>query len=123
MKYFSNQFDEAKWKYISDTHIKVKTELLLDIPPSDEFRIHITRYPSGASAEPHSHEWEHADYVLKGRGKAMVEGTEENIKEGTFIYVPRYGVHAVYNTGKEELVLFGVSGPPRTKEGYDQLKK
>ena len=115
---------EHVWQYISDTHDdSVKIEPLLDMPPAKELRIHITRFQPGAGTDPHTHEWEHAMYFMGGTGKAIVDGKETNVKKGILVFVPRNAVHVVLNTGTEELVVFGVSGPPRTEAGYAQLRK
>ncbi|MBU1205659.1 MAG: hypothetical protein ABIE47_11475 [Pseudomonadota bacterium] len=59
MKYFYDKFETYTWQYISDTHShSTQAEVIVDIPPATEFRIHITRFPSGAGADPHTHEWE-----------------------------------------------------------------
>lgn len=116
--------EEYTWQYISDTHSdSVKIEVLLDIPPAKEFRIHITRFQPGAGADPHTHEWEHAMYIMKGTGKVEILGEEMIVREGVVAFVPQYAIHSILNTGDEELVVFGVSGPPKTEAGYAQLKK
>jgi mannose-6-phosphate isomerase-like protein (cupin superfamily) len=95
----------------------------VDIPPAKEFRIHITRFKPGAGADPHSHEWEHAMYIMNGTGKVVIEGEEAIVKKGMLAFVPKGGVHSIYNIGKDELVVWGVSGPPKTESGYAQLKR
>ena len=123
MRYIYERFEEYTWQYISDTHSKsAKTEVILGIPPAKEFRIHITRFQPGAKANPHSHEWEHAMYIMKGTGKVVIEGEEAIVKEGMLAFVPCDAVHSILNVGKDELVVWGVSGPPKTEAGYAQLK-
>ena len=124
MSYFYDKFEEEKVQYLADTHSQsMKAYLLLGIPPAKEFRLSQGRFQPGAGAEPHTHEWEHAMYILKGTAKAIIDGEEAIMKEGTLGFVPRNAVHSIENIGKDELVVFGVSGPPRTDEGYAQLKK
>jgi len=115
---------EHVWQYISDTHsTSVKIEPILDMPPAKEFRIHITRFQPGAGADPHSHEWEHAMYFMGGTGKVVIQGKETIVKKGMLAFVPRHAVHSVLNIGEDELVVWGVSGPPKTEAGYNQLRK
>jgi len=124
MKYFYDQFEEYTWQYIADTHSEsAKAEILVDIPPAKEFRIHITRFRPGAGADPHTHEWEHAMYIMQGTGKVVIQGEEAVVKKGMLAFVPRDAVHSVVNIGKDELVVWGVSGPPKTEAGHAQLKK
>jgi quercetin dioxygenase-like cupin family protein len=113
MKYFYDRFEGASWQYISDTHSEsVKTEILIDIPPATEFRIHTTRFQPGAGAEPHSHEWEHAMYFMAGTGKVVIQGEEAVVKKGMMAFVPRErSLGLEYR--QDELVV-GVSGPPKT---------
>ena len=112
------------WQYITDTHSEsTKIEVILDIPPAKEFRIHTTRFQPGAGANPHSHEWEHAMYFMGGTGKVVIQEKETIVKKGMLAFVPRYAVHSVLNIGEDELVVWGVSGPPRTEEGHAQLRK
>ncbi|MFC1916083.1 cupin domain-containing protein [Chloroflexota bacterium] len=116
--------EEHVWQYISDTHSdSVKIEVILDMPPATEFRIHTTRFQPGAGAEPHSHEWEHAMYIIKGTGKVKIQGKETTVKEGMLAFVPRHATHSILNTGEDELLVWGVSGPPKTEAGYAQLKR
>jgi len=124
MKYFYDRFEEYTWQYISDTHSEsVKTEVIVDIPPAKEFRVHITRFQPGAGASPHTHEWEHAMYIMHGTGKVVIEGEEAIVRKGMLAFVPQGAVHSIYNIGQDELVVWGVSGPPKTEAGYVQLKR
>lgn len=124
MEYFYDKFETYTWQYITDTHSNsVKTEVILDIPPAKDFRIHISRFDPGAGAEPHSHEWEHAMYIMNGTGRAMIEGKEAIVKKGMLAFVPANSTHAIHNIGDDELVVWGVSGPPKTEAGFAQLKK
>lgn len=124
MQYIYDKFEQDSWQYIADTHSDaVKTEVLMSIPPAKEFRIHITRFQPGQGADPHSHEWEHAMYITKGTGKVSINGEEAIVKKGMLAFVPREAVHSIYNIGKGELVVWGVSGPPRTAAGFAQLQK
>ncbi len=124
MKYFYDKFETYTWQYISDTHShSTQAEIIVDIPPATEFRIHITRFPSGAGADPHTHEWEHAMYIMQGTGKVVIDGEEAIVKPGMLAFVPKLGVHSISNIGQDELVVWGVSGPPKTDAGYAQLRK
>jgi mannose-6-phosphate isomerase-like protein (cupin superfamily) len=60
---------------------------------------------------------------MEGTGKVVIEGEEAVVKEGTLAFVPKNGQHSIYNIGGDELVIWGVSGPPKTEFGYAQLKK
>lgn len=125
MKYFFDKFEEKySWQYIADTHSpSCKIEVLLDIPPAKELRINIARFQPGTGATPHTHEWEHAMYFVQGTGKMVIADEEAVVKVGMLAFVPRGAAHSIVNTGNEELVVWAVSGPPKTEAGYAQLKK
>ena len=126
MEYFYEKFEEDTSAYLTKTgDIKgsAKATLLLGIPPAKEFRLNIARFQPGAGHDAHTHEWEHAFYIMKGTGKAVVEDKEAVVTEGMLVFVPPHLVHSLENVGQEELVVFGVSGPPKTEAGYAQLKK
>jgi quercetin dioxygenase-like cupin family protein len=114
VQYFYETFEEDRSQYFS---------VITDIPPAKEFRIVRARFQPGAGAQPHSHEWEHAMYIMKGTAKAVIQGEEAMVTEGMLAFVPRNAVHSIENIGEGELVVLGVSGPPRTAAGYAQLKK
>jgi quercetin dioxygenase-like cupin family protein len=124
MSYFYEKFEEDHSQFYIDTHdASVKAYKVLGIPPAEDFRISLAKFPPGTVAHPHTHEWEHAMYILKGTAKATIQGEEGIIKEGMLAFVPRNTLHSIENIGKDELIVFGVSGPPRTEAGFAQLKK
>ena len=124
MRYFYDTFEEDTSQYLADTHDdSVKVEVITDMPPATEFRITRARFQPGAGAEVHSHEWEHAMYIMEGTAKVIIDGEEATVTEGMLAFVPRNTIHSIQNVGKGELVVFGISGPPRTDAGYAQLKK
>ena len=52
---------------------------------------------SGGHTPRHSHDWEHVNYVIRGRGKLMVDGKTEDIKEKDFAFVPSNIEHQFSN--------------------------
>jgi len=125
MKYFYDKFETSyNYQYMLDTHSgSVKNEILLDIPPSKELRVNLAHFPPGTSATPHTHEWDHCMYIVKGKGKMVVAEEEGMIKKGMVIFIPPGAVHSVENIGKGELIVLGISGPPKTEAGFAQLKR
>jgi len=122
MSYYISNFKEYTWKYIKETHSsETKVKVLLDFSRAKEFRIHITLFPPGAGTEEHTHEWEHAMYVMQGRARAKIGEEESTMTPGVLGFIPRDTIHSIENIGQEDLVVWGVSGPPRSKAGYDQL--
>ena len=124
MRYFFEHFEAENAQYLADTHSEsMKAYSILGIPPAAEFRLTQGRFPPGIGCDPHTHEWEHAMYIVKGTAKVVIQGEAAILTEGMLGFVPRDAVHVIENIGKDELVVLGVSGPPRTEAGYAQLKK
>ena len=59
----------------------------------------------GGEIPPHSHNWEHEIYVLKGRGILGWPGEERKIEADMVIYVPPNISHWYKNTGDEDLTF------------------
>ena len=125
MKYIHDKFETSyNYQYMLDTHSgSVRNEILLDMPPCKDFRVNLAYFPPGTSATPHTHEWDHCMYIIKGKGKMVVAGEEGIIKKGMVIFIPPGAVHSVENIGKGEMVVLSVSGPPKTEAGFAQLKR
>ena len=62
-------------------------------------------------------------YIMQGTGKVVIDGEEAIVKPGMLAFVPKFGVHSISNIGQDELIVWGVSGPPKTDAGYAQLRK
>lgn len=57
---------------------------------------------SGGYTPRHSHDWEHVNYVIRGRGKLMIDGHEQEINERDFAFVPPNSEHQFTNPYDEE---------------------
>jgi mannose-6-phosphate isomerase-like protein (cupin superfamily) len=55
--------------------------------------------------------------VEAGNGKAIINGYEYKIKDGSSIVVPAGSKHNFINTGKDELKLYSLYSPPHHKDG------
>jgi len=80
----------------------------------------ITRVRPGLLLKPcHSHkDIEEIAYVVKGKGKAWIEGEVCEISEGDSLLFPANSKHMVKNTGKTTLeLLCFFSSPDYRKEG------
>lgn len=54
---------------------------------------------------------------VAGTGKAVLNGVESPIGEGTLVMVPRGTSHNFINTGSEDLKIVTIYAPPRHKVG------
>jgi mannose-6-phosphate isomerase-like protein (cupin superfamily) len=55
--------------------------------------------------------------IEAGQGKAILNGEEHAIEDGTAIVVPAGTAHNIVNTGSEPLKLYSVYTPPEHKDG------
>ena len=63
------------------------------------FRV-FTVSPGGHSPY-HSHDWFHANYILGGSGKVIIDGVEHPVRTGSVAYIEGGKKHHFVNTGTE----------------------
>ena len=56
----------------------------------------------------HSHPWEHAVYVISGKGVILDSGKERRLGKDDVLYIPADQKHQIKNTGEFPLVLVSV---------------
>jgi len=59
----------------------------------------------GGHTPNHSHDWEHVNYVISGRGTLEIDGKKHELPAGSFAFVPPNQKHQYSNTGKEDFVM------------------
>lgn len=60
----------------------------------------------------------------KGEGKAVIDGNEYPLEDGTAVIVPAGAEHNIVNTsGSEELKLYTIYSPPHHKDGIVRATK
>jgi quercetin dioxygenase-like cupin family protein len=70
-----------------------------------------TEMDVNGNAAPHSHEYEQALYVIKGKISVTLN-REENVAEaGTIVFIPPRVIHSMKNIGNEKAILLGVNAP------------
>ena len=74
-----------------------------------EGKIIPTHIHKGGSIGLHTHETsDDINYVISGEGKAICDGEEEILKEGTCHICKKGSTHSITNTGEEDLVLLTI---------------
>jgi mannose-6-phosphate isomerase-like protein (cupin superfamily) len=71
-------------------------------------------------------ETHHLDQFIRieaGSGKAVLDGVEHEISDGTAIVIPAGTKHNVINTGAEPIKLYTVYSPPEHKDGVIRTTK
>jgi quercetin dioxygenase-like cupin family protein len=78
------------------------------ISPSEGWEGYVMRVfdiGTGGNTPKHTHDWPHINYVLEGSGTLYLDGTNHEIKKGSFAYVPGGKEHSFINTGSEKLSI------------------
>jgi mannose-6-phosphate isomerase-like protein (cupin superfamily) len=84
-----------------------------------DFRVSVYR-PKG-HVEAHKHDIiEQVYYFLSGRGLLTLDGEPRIIEPNTAVFIPPGVVHAIENTGLEDLVFIVVSSPPQELSRLDK---
>ena len=78
------------------------------VGPDQGWEDHILRVFTvrpGGNTPRHSHDWEHVNYVISGKGTLEIEGTKHQLETGHFAVVPPNKVHQYANTGDRDFVM------------------
>ena len=76
-----------------------------------DFRI--STYAPKGHVEPHTHSaTEQVYYILSGKGVMILGERRVVVEPHTSIFIPPHMVHAIENTGLDDLVFVVVSAPP-----------
>ena len=76
-----------------------------------DFRV--SRYPIRGRVEAHTHDVaEQIYYIISGMGTARLGDDTVVVGPGDTLFVPPREVHAIENTGNEDLVFVVVTSPP-----------
>ena len=57
----------------------------------------------GGTTPSHSHPWYHANYVLEGQGKVVIEGVDNPVEAGSVAFIDGGKKHNFVNTGSTAL--------------------
>lgn len=55
--------------------------------------------------------------IERGDGKAILNGEEHNLKDGSIVVIPAGTKHNIINTGSSDLKLYTIYAPPEHKDG------
>lgn len=64
--------------------------------------VRVFRLKPGGFTPKHSHDWEHVNYIIKGRGKLTIDGEANELSAGDFAFVPPNANHQFENPFDEE---------------------
>jgi quercetin dioxygenase-like cupin family protein len=101
--------------FVPAKHVKCNTKVLLEEANAGAKNLSMFRseFEVGGYAESHSHTFEQAYYILKGRGIVTIGKEEYKIKPGNAVMFPPNMEHSIKNTGTTPLWLIAINAPPK----------
>jgi quercetin dioxygenase-like cupin family protein len=56
----------------------------------------------GGNTPKHAHDWEHVNYIIKGKGQLMIDGVDHVVEKRDFAFVPPNKEHQFSNPFDED---------------------
>lgn len=73
--------------------------------------------PAGEEIGEETHGQDQFIRIEAGEGKAVIDGTEHEIRDGVAVVVPAGATHNIINTGSDDLKLYSLYAPPHHADG------
>jgi len=67
-----------------------------------DYTLRVFKIKPGGNTPAHQHDWEHVNYIMAGRGKLMIDGTEYDVSKKDFALVPPNKKHQFRNPYDED---------------------
>jgi quercetin dioxygenase-like cupin family protein len=85
----------------------------------------LIRIPAGHKVKPaHSHPaGEEVVYIIRGSGRALVDGEVAPIRGGSLVLFPQGKVHMLHNTGTDEMKVICFFAPATSLENYKMFEE
>ncbi len=101
--------------FLPAKHVKCLTRALLEEANVGCKNLSMLRseFEVGGYADTHTHPFEQAYYILKGRGEVTIGKESYKIKAGSAMVFPPNVDHSIKNTGKTPLWLVAINSPPK----------
>ncbi|MFH2054844.1 MAG: cupin domain-containing protein [bacterium] len=64
--------------------------------------LRVFRIGAGGQTPHHQHDWEHINYIMKGKGTLTIGDQTTEVKQGDFALVPPNTMHQFRNPNSEE---------------------
>lgn len=92
---------EAKVMTLPDTVGVVKRSCVTPANGWEGYVMRVFDVEPGGHTGLHNHPWPHINYIPQGTGILHMDGTDYELTEGSFAYVPADVPHQFRNAGKE----------------------
>jgi quercetin dioxygenase-like cupin family protein len=63
----------------------------------DGYTLRVFKIAPGGHTPRHTHDWEHVNYIISGKGKLFLDGKEYEMSEKDFAFVPPNALHQFQN--------------------------
>jgi quercetin dioxygenase-like cupin family protein len=92
--------------------------ILIDEPTTgaQAFSLLVNEIRPGFAGREHSHAVEHAMYIIRGRGRFLLDGEEHSVEPGTAMFVPPHVSHTLACEGDEPLQYVVIYAPGGTEQ-------
>ncbi len=98
IKYSDLTLDVVDMKGVKET---TKSDVI-GIPEGwDTHTLRVFRIAPGGFTPHHQHDWEHVNYVIKGKGTLTIGDTTHELSESDFAFVPPNTMHQFRNPNDE----------------------
>jgi quercetin dioxygenase-like cupin family protein len=101
--------------FVPAKHVKCNTRVLLEEENAGckNLTMYRSEFEVGGYAEPHTHTFEQAYYILKGKGLVTIGNEAHKVKPGNAVIFPANMEHSIKNTGNSPLWLIAINSPPK----------
>jgi len=80
---------------------------------------HVTIF-AGGSVPEHAHEQEEVYFIIDGQGVMIVDGEEQAVQPGSYVYISPNQTHLLKNTSQSELKMLFCYAPKSIVEHWQQ---
>jgi len=93
-------------KYNDIEEIKVEMDGVLDVTKRipigknegwEGYTLRVFKIGPGGHTPKHSHDWEHVNYIISGKGRLTIDGNINEVVEKDFAFVPPNSLHQFEN--------------------------
>ncbi|MDA4111360.1 MAG: cupin domain-containing protein [Thaumarchaeota archaeon] len=109
-RFFSDLQSAADYFPNSDHVGFTETKILLDAPPSKDYKVTYSVIAPLGYAEEHSHPWDHAYFILEGKARIKIGSEVRDLGKHSLAYVPMNEDHSVRNLLNAPLIVLAIVG-------------
>jgi len=84
---------------VANTH---KANVIGPVEGWKDYTLRVVRMAPGGFSPYHKHDWEHVNYVMKGRGVLTIGDRSEEVSERNFAFVPPNTMHQFRNPNDDD---------------------